>query len=75
MEQSFPSSPTNIQSLFSRDDESLNEITLVPEDYNVGDNNSLTEEEPDSTPLSSLYILNRFCLKVKEEALISSNAA
>ena len=40
----------------------------------MGDINSLTEEEPDSTPLSSLDLLNRFCLKVKEEALISSNA-
>lgn len=33
-----------------------------------------SDEEYDSSPISTLDILNRFCLKIKEEALISTRA-
>ena len=33
-----------------------------------------SDEEYDSSPISTLDILNRFCLKIKEEALINTRA-
>ena len=45
--------------------------TLFPEKSGCEEN---SEEESDSTSLPCLEILNRFCLKIKEEASISSKA-
>lgn len=55
----------------------VNQIMTFPDESGYEDNRgnlSDAEEESESTSLPCLEILNRFCLKIKEEAIISSKA-
>jgi len=55
----------------NEEDEDMHE-EIAPMENNTAWSDS--EEECESSPITTLDVLNRFCLKIKEEALISTRA-